>query len=97
MGNVETTYMLATLCAVVVNVIQSALGGKGGKQHSITALDFMPDWGGEYKESSTKPQSTKAETVDEMKALFQQLASSSSKKRKVRRPPPPKGGKSEHR
>jgi hypothetical protein len=91
MGNIESTYMLATLCAVVVNVVQSIFG-KAGKHHTITAQDFIPDWGGESERSSSKSKTVRAQTVDEMKALFKQLAATKTKKRVLKAPPTKKRG-----
>jgi len=79
MGQEQSNYMLAMICAMIANFAQS-FGSKNPK--SFSPLDFLPKWDGE--DSEDKGKSGRAETVEEMKALFHAMAASSKKKEKVK-------------
>lgn len=83
MGNVEPTFMAANICAIVVNSIASIFRSKNSKAKTISPSEFIPNWTGYAdtdRDESAAPQ--KAETIDEMKELFKQIAAANPKKRK---------------
>ncbi len=84
MGNLETTFMLATLCSLLVNSLRAIFSGKNSKGKPVSPKDFIPHWTGEDTSESIEEQS-----VEEMKRMLQQIASSPSStqpKTKKRRP-----------
>ncbi len=91
MGHYQDNYMASMICAVVINVVQSIFHDKkSSKPKTFTPADFMPEWG--LAEDSGKPaKPAKAQTIDEMKAVFQQLAGKSPRRGKKitrgRKPP----------
>lgn len=78
--------MLALVCAMIGNVAQAFAGGKG-QTKSFSPEDFIPKWGVGAEEDEKRPsQQSKAQSVDEMKRLFKQLAAEGAvKKRKPKR------------
>ncbi len=87
MGHYQDNYMAAMICAVVINVVQSIFRDKkSSKPKTFTPADFMPEWGlAEGSGKTAKP--AKAQTIDEMKAVFQQLANQAKPRSKRRKPP----------
>ena len=93
MGNVEPTFMAANICAIVVNSIASIFRGKNSKVKTISPSEFIPNWAAYVdsdKSGVERPKS--AETIDEMKALFQQIAAANPKKRKPNLKAPKRSG-----
>jgi len=65
-GNVEPTYMAATICAIIVNSLQSMFAKKGSYK-VIPPSKFIPEW-------SAEPEEPKEQTVDEQKAILLSIA-----------------------
>ncbi len=87
MGNVEPTFMLATVCSLIMAVAQ--MFTSKGSRRKITPADFIPEWSAEPKEDDDGEltgQPKAAETIEEMKKLFQELAKANPQPKKRRKP-----------
>jgi len=79
MGNVETTFMAAQICAVVVNVVSALFRGKNERHRTISPMDFVPQWAGEEskarpKRKTTEKTSAREQTVEQQKSIIMSLA-----------------------
>ena len=75
--------MAGMICAVIVNILQSVFRGKGQRPKPMSPLDFMPEWGMDNVDK--KPEApAKAQTIEEMKAVFKQLVKMSHPKKRKR-------------
>lgn len=86
-GNVEPTYMLALLCATVVNTVSAIFAKKGSENKSISPDAFIPKW---IEAVLPKEEEQKVEqTVDEQKAAILAIANMfKSSKKRISKPPP---------
>lgn len=78
MGTIETTFMSATLCAILINSLQAIFGGKSSSSKNVSPTDFIPQWG---KIDELK----KEQSVEDMKRMLQQIALTSKKNVKTKK------------
>lgn len=72
--------MAAMICSVIVNSLQAFAGGNKEGRKSFSPSDFLPDWAGERPAVEASP----AQSVEEMKAQFMQIAGSANAKAKTK-------------
>jgi hypothetical protein len=85
-GNVESTYMLALLCATVVNTVSAIFQKKGSQNKPISPDAFIPKWGRTF---TTEDAQTAEQTLAEQKAAILLIAKAFNTKKRVRNLPPP--------
>jgi hypothetical protein len=91
-GNVEPTYMLALLCATVVNTVSSIFAKKGSQNKPISPDAFIPKWADALSRFDEESEQ-KEQTIEEQKQALISIASmfKSSKKRTSKPPPKLRG------
>jgi hypothetical protein len=84
-GNVESTYMLALLCATVVNTVAAIFQKKGSQNKPISPDSFIPKWG---RTSATENVQDDEQSIAEQKAAILSIAKAFNTKKRVRNLPP---------
>jgi aminoglycoside N3'-acetyltransferase len=75
MGEFQSNWMAATICATMVSVAQIIINPKGRKR-TVSPADFMPKWG--EKSEPTE------QSVDDMKAVLVGLVKSTGKRKRTK-------------
>lgn len=86
-GNVESTFMSAQICSIVINSIRSIFSKS---EQVISPSDFIPQWEKAFDDETEVSRPGAVSDIEGMKEIFKQLAESNNKpkaktkKRKVK-------------
>lgn len=97
-GQWRADYRLGVLCALIVDIVQRLFARRGATPRRVSPIDYMPDWSGDLREmiraggEDDSNNAGRAESVEDMKRLFEAIATRKQSRRDSQEDPDSDGG-----